>query len=283
MKDSLKYILAVVLYGTNGLIMNYISFPSELVVFCRGSIGALVIYLFLKSRKQKINKDSIEANGFWLTLSGVSLGLNWIFLFAAYIKTTVAIASLCNYLAPVIVVVIAPFVLKEKIKIQKLFCVGGALLGIILVSGVVGGNFSGDNTEGIIYGLLAAAAFVMIVICNRKIKDINAFDKAFYQLLVSAIVILPFVIVKCLRIDIVFDFRSLLLTILLGVLQTGIAYCFYFDAMGKLPVTEIVILGYIEPVASVLLSFFVLHQPLTPLAWLGSALIVVSALLCELL
>ena len=55
MKDSFKYILAVVLYGTNGLIMNYISFPSELVVFARGSIGALVIYLFLRMRRQSID------------------------------------------------------------------------------------------------------------------------------------------------------------------------------------------------------------------------------------
>jgi phosphate:Na+ symporter len=76
---------------------------------------------------------AVRKNSFWLSMSGISLGLNWIFLFAAYVTTTVAIASLCNYMAPLIVILIAPVVLNEKLNVKKLPWVGLALIGIILI------------------------------------------------------------------------------------------------------------------------------------------------------
>ena len=99
--ERLKYITAVVLYGTIGMFVRYVSLPSEAVAFCRGSFGSVFILLFMRLRGMRPDREALRENRALLILSGVLLGFNWIFLFAAYIETTVAIASLCNYMAVV--------------------------------------------------------------------------------------------------------------------------------------------------------------------------------------
>lgn len=275
-----KYIAAVILYGTIGMFLRYVSLPSEFVAMCRGTIGSLFILAFLAARHTKPDLKAIRENALLLVLSGICLGLNWIFLFAAYIKTTVAIASLCNYMAPVIVVVVSPLVLKERLDMKKLPLVGAAIIGIVMVSGVLSGE-RGDPS-GIIMGLFAALSFVFIVLCNRKLTDISAFDRSIVQLAVSALTILPYFLVHNRGITLDLDTRSVLIILMLGILHTGVAYIFYFGGMASLPVQSFAILGYLEPVVSVLCSVFFLKEPMSLTGWAGAALIIAAALLSEI-
>ena len=277
--ERIKYITAVVLYGTIGLFLRYVNIPSEIVALCRGVIGSGFIYLYLIMTKQRPDRDAIRSNLRWLVLSGICLGLNWIFLFAAYLKTTVAIASLCNYMAPAVVVLIAPAVLREPLDKRKLPCVAAAFAGIILVSGVWTGPVG--ELSGILCGLAAAAGFVGIIICNRKLTNIRAFDRAMVQLSVSALTILPYVLVNNWGTPLDLDLRSVLIILMLGFVQTGVAYCFYFSGMGSLPVQTVAVLGYLEPVVSVLCSVFFLHEAMGPAGWIGAILIIGAAVISE--
>lgn len=283
-KDSLKYVFAIILYGTIGMFLRFIRLPSELVVLCRGTLGSLVIYLFVRLRGQRMDKAAIRSNLKYLLVSGICLGLNWIFLFAAYIHTTVAIASLCNYLAPVIVVVLAPFLFRDKLDWKKIVCVFTAVVGVVFISGIFdGGLGAGMNSFGILFALLAALCFVGIILCNRKIDGVSAFDKAIVQLAVSALTVLPYVLIKNWGVSLSFDLTSVLLTLMLGLIHTGFAYCLYFDTLGRLPVHSVAVLGYIEPVVAVLCSVFLLHEGMRLLGWIGAALIIGSAVSSELI
>ena len=278
--ERLKYVTAVVLYGTIGVCLRYVSLPSEIAALCRGVIGSLFLLAFSALRKQMPQRGAIRANRFWLILSGVCLGLNWIFLFAAYTHTTVAIASLCNYMAPLIVILVAPLLLREPMEKKKLPCVAAALVGILLVSGVFGGE-KGEPV-GVAFGLAAAAGFVCIVLCNRKLRGITATDRAIVQLAVSAVTILPYAIVKNRGAALTVDTRSVLVILLLGVVHTGVAYRLYFSGMAKLPVQTVAVLGYLEPVVSVLCSALLLHEPMSAAGWVGAVLIIGSAVVSEI-
>lgn len=280
-KAKIEYIAAVLLYGTIGLLVQFIKAESEFIVLCRGIIGTLTILCFMQIRRHPVDIAGIRRNFLLLTLSGVSLGLNWIFLFIAYRITTVAVASLCNYMAPVIVIALSPFVLKEKLTLPKALCVAVAFVGIVLVSGLIEGDAQDVNLSGIAMGMLAAAAFVGIVLCNKKIGQIDPMTKSAYQLLVSAAVVLPYVLIKNGGIPFVTDGTSVLLILVLGIVQTGIAYIFYFYGMGVLPVQSVVILGYLEPVVTVLTGVLILRQPISPLGILGAVLILGAAMCSE--
>ncbi len=277
--ERLKYIIAVLLYGTIGTFLRYVSLPSELVAFFRGSIGSVFILLYLKARRISMDRAAVRSNLPMLLLSGVFLGLNWIFLFAAYIQTTVAVASLCNYMAPVIVILIAPVVLREPLDKRKLPCVAAAFAGIVLVSGVWGGSLG--RLSGVVMGLAGALCFVGVVICNRKLRDIPALDKSVVQLAVSALTILPYVLVKNRGAALTWDLRSVLIVVMLGVVHTGIAYCLYFSGMGSLPIQTVAVLGYLEPVVSVLCSALFLREAMGLPGWIGAVLILGAAVISE--
>ena len=277
--ERAKYIAAVILYGTIGMCLRWVQAPSELAALCRGVIGAVFILLYQRLRGRHPDRGAIRKRLPLLILSGVSLGLNWIFLFAAYMKTTVAVASLCNYLAPVIVILIAPAVLREKLDLRKIPFVLLALGGILLVSGVL--ENGGGETAGVLLGLAAALFFVLVVICNRKLREVPALDRSMLQLAVSAATILPYVLLRNGIAMSGIDLRSWGIILLLGVVHTGLAYCFYFSGMSSLPVQSVAILGYLEPVVSVLCSVLFLHESMTPAGWIGAALVLVSAAVSE--
>ena len=279
--ERIKYITAVLLYGTIGAFLRFVNLPSEIAALGRGVVGSLFILCWMAVRRRKPDRAAIRKNLFWLVLSGVFLGLNWIFLFAAYVKTTVAAASLCNYMAPVLVVLAAPLLLREKLNPKKLPCILAAVVGIVLVSGVT--ESEGGNPVGIALGLTAALCFTGIVLCNRKIRGIEALDKSVVQLAVSALTILPYVILHNLNAELHLDLRSVLIVLLLGAVHTGFAYCLYFSGMGSLPVQTVAILGYLEPVVSVLCSAVFLKEPMTPAGWVGAVLILAAAVVSELI
>ena len=279
--ERTKYVAAVVLYGTIGVFLRHVSLPSEIVALWRGVIGALYIIVYQRFRHQRMDRNAIRSNLPWLIVSGICLGLNWVLLFAAYMNTTVAVASLCNYMAPIIVILIAPAVLHEPLDRRKLPCVAAALLGILLISGVWTGSIG--SFSGVVMGLAAAICFVVIVICNRKIHDIPALDKSAFQLAVSALTVLPYALLHNRGVELELTATSLLIIVVLGVVHTGIAYCFYFSGMGSLPVQTVAILGYLEPAVSVLCSAVLLHEALGIAGWIGALLIIGAALVSELL
>lgn len=277
--ERAKYITAVVLYGTIGLFLRHVSIPSEIVAMCRGIIGSAFILSYLKSRKQHLDWKAIRRNMKWLLIAGICLGLNWVFLFAAYMQTTVAVASLCNYMAPITVILIAPLALRERLDKRKLPCVAAAFIGIVLVSGVWNGSVG--SVSGVVMGLAAAVCFVVIVICNRKLREIPALDKTVIQLAISAVTILPYVLARNLDSPLEWDAQSVLIILILGLFHTGVAYCLYFSGMGSLPVQTVAILGYLEPVVSVLCSAFFLHEAMGAAGWIGAVLIIGAAVVSE--
>ena len=280
-KERFQFILAVVLYGTIGMFLRFTDLPSEAVAFYRGVIGVLFILVFRLIRRERPDVKAIRKNGLLLLISGIGLGFNWIFLFAAYVNTTVAIASLCNYMAPIFVIALTPLVLKEKLNARKIPCIVAAVVGIVLVSGMLDGG--PGNPLGVVFGLAGACCFTGIVFCNRKMRDISAFDRAIVQLALSAATILPYMLVRCGGKIPLPDLRSGIIVLTLGIVQTGIAYCLYFRGMTVLPVQSVAILGYLEPVVSVLCSVIFLREPMGLPGWIGAVMIIAAATVSELI
>lgn len=282
MKARIQYMVSLVLYGTTGMILRWTAIPSELLVLARGAIGAVLIFLFLLIQGKKPSVADIRRNGKWLILGGISLGLNWVFLFGAYRYTTVALASLCNYTAPIIVIFLSPFLFGEKLTVRKLLCVLAAALGISLVSGVFAGEGTADPI-GLLLGMGASLGFVGIIICNKRLSGVSPYDRVIVQLLISALTVLPYAFFQNMGSQIQADAGSIFWMLVLAVVHTAFAYCCYFGAMADLPVQTIALWGYIEPVVSVLCSALILKEPLGAAGIIGSIMVLTSAAVSELL
>lgn len=150
-----QYLLAMTIFGTIGLFVKYIDLPSTVIALSRGALGTLFLLIVLKLLKRKLDLETIKANFKHLVIAGIALGLNWIFLFEAYRLTSIATATLAYYMAPIILIVLSPLVLHERVSLGKWLCVICALFGMSLISGVWEGA---ENVAlgGISMGLIAA-------------------------------------------------------------------------------------------------------------------------------
>ena len=278
-----QIIAAMTVFGTIGIFVRYIHLPSSIIALVRWIIGAAFLLLVLGLKRTRPDGAAIRKNLLLLCLSGAAIGFNWILLFEAYHYTTVATATLCYYFAPIFVTLLSPFLLGEGLTRRKILCVLAALGGMVLVSGLPQtGLPSLSEAKGILFGFGAAILYASVVLMNKKIAGIGAFDKTMVQLAAAAVVLLPYTLVTE-------DYSALsptplaiFLLVVVGVVHTGVCYTLYFASLAHLTAQTAALFSYIDPVVAILLSAFFLGEPMGLLGAVGAVLVLGSTLVSEL-
>ena len=275
----ISLILSMVIFGTVGVFRRMLPMPSSVIALGRGIVGTLVLVfcIFLRGRKPHYGKGQ----GVKLFVTGAMIGFNWILLFEAYNHTTVATATLCYYMAPVMVMTLAPLALGEAWSKKKGVCLVLALIGMVLVSGVTEAAFTVQELPGVLMGLGAAALYACVILMNKRIKGVEALDKTALQLGCAAAVLLPYVLLTENVGAMTASAGDWWLLIGMGLVHTGLAYVLYFGALRKVPAHRAAVLSYIDPVVAVLLSALLLNEKMTLWGILGTVLILGAALLGE--
>ena len=280
MNGKMKILTSMAIFGTVGIFVRFIPMASAGIAFCRGVLGCVFLLAMMALTGQKPNWEDIRRNGRTLVLSGIAIGINWILLFEAYRYTTVAIATICYYLAPAFLTLGSPLV-GEKLTAKKLACIGVAMVGMVFVSGVFQGGQQGSFL-GIALGVGAAVFYASVILLNKKLSPISAYDKTLCQLASASAVVAPYILLTG---GIYFGDMSMLSWILLGVLgivHTGFAYALYFGGIRDVHAQTAAILSYLDPVLSILLSALILRERLDIFSVTGAVLILGSALYSEL-
>ncbi|MBQ5869299.1 MAG: DMT family transporter [Lachnospiraceae bacterium] len=278
-----RMIASMAIFGTVGIFIKSIPFPSAVIALGRGIIGSILLLLTAAVSKKALDVPAIKKNLKLLILSGVAIGVNWILLFESYKYIPVSTATLCYYLSPVFVTLASPIVLKEKLTGMKLACVGAALLGMALISGVFQGNAAGGQFTGILLACGAAVLYATVVLLNKFIKDIPANDCTVMQLGTVAVVLLPYVLLTENLGAIAWEPSHVAMLVFVGILHTGIAYKLYFGAVPYVEGQTIALVSYIDPVITIILSAIILGEPLTVYSIAGAVLILGSTMVGELI
>lgn len=266
-----EFILSMLIFGTLGLFVRWIPLSSAAIAFFRALIGALFLVVTQLVRRQSFAWQSIRRNALRLMISGALIGFNWILLFESYRYTTIAVATLCYYLAPVFVMIAAPMVLHERWTRRKAICMVAALIGMVLVSGVLKGSAASASAyRGILLAVGAALLYAGVILLNKRMTDIAPIDMTFVQLTMAGLVVLPYARATGWG---TWSLRGGLLLLVVGVIHTGFAYRMYFSSVQALDAHTVSILSYLDPISAVLLSALFLHEPLTVWTIAGGALI----------
>ena len=279
-RSVLMMVSSMLIFGTIGVFRRYIPVSSAFLACSRGMLGGLCILLFLRLKKQKPEGKIPRRALLGLVVSGMLIGVNWMLLFEAYNHTTVAVATLCYYMQPTIVMLLSPLFFRERLTPRKAACAAVAVAGMVLVSGVVGES---GAQGGILLGLGAAVFYSAVVIMNNKIQGIDPCRKTTVQLFSAGLVMIPYLLIAG-----GFGFEGgfgpvpAVLLLVVGVVHTGIAYVLYFGSMDGLRVQTVAILSYIDPVSALLFSAFLLREPLSVLKIVGAVMIIGSAVASEI-
>lgn len=266
-------IISMTVFGTLGLFVRNISVSSGELALYRAILAALLIVVFLLATKQKIPFREIKKEIPLLLLSGVAMGFNWILLFEAYKYTTVSVATLSYYFAPVIVTVACPILFKEKMTAKQWICFFMSTLGIVLITGLGDLSVGNHHFIGILFGLGAACLYATVVLLNKFIKKIEGIHRTFLQFLAAILVLIPYVGFTGGITLSGLDANGWICLFVVGFIHTGITYCLYFSSLKELPGQKAAILSYIDPLVAVLVSVLILGEGMTLMQVIGGALI----------
>lgn len=272
MNPRLMLITSMTIFGTLGLFVRNIPVSSGELALYRAVLAALLIAVFLLLTKQRIPFSRIKKEVPLLLASGIAIGINWILLFEAYKYTTVSVATLSYYFAPVIVTIVCPVLFQEKLTGKQILCFVMSTIGLVLITGI-GEVGSGRDFVGILFGLGAAVFYATVILLNKFIKNVEGIHRTFLQFLAAIVILVPYVILTsgvtlgCL------DGIGWINLLIVGLVHTGVTYCLYFSSLKELPGQKAAILSYIDPLVAVLISVTVLGEAMTLWQVIGGMLI----------
>lgn len=276
-----QLIVSMVIVGTIGLFVEELPVPSFTVALCRVALAAIAIGVYLLLTRQRIRLAGMGKELLLLLISGSCLGLNLAFLLEAYRHIPYAIATLCDYFAPVVVMLLTPLVFREKLTAKQILCFAMATVGLMLMIGV-SGNGEKLSLYGVTIGLCGMLFYVPVMMINRAIKHISGIQRTFLQFSAATVVL---AVIAAGTGGISFAGMApihwaKLLTV--GVVHTGVSFCMFFSALPKLPGQEGAILSYADPLTAVLVSVFLMHEHLSVIQIVGAMLLLGFTLLNEL-
>ena len=265
-------ITSMTIFGTLGPFVRNIPVSSGELALYRALFAAVLIGTFLAVTKQKIPFGKIKKEIPLLLASGVAMGINWILLFEAYKYTTVSVATLSYYFAPVIVTVVCPFLFKEKLTVKQIICFVMSTVGLVMITGISdsGGE---SNLKGILFGLGAAVFYASVVLLNKFIKNVEGIHRTFLQFISAIVVLIPYVAFTSGVTLGGMNSKGWINLAIVGIVHTGITYCMYFSSLKELPGQKAAILSYIDPLVAVVISVTVLGETMTLWQIFGGGLI----------
>ncbi len=278
-KSYVKYLLALLLFGTNGITASLIRLSSYEIVLLRTLIGSLLLITIFFAVKGRLSFYKHKKQFSFLCVSGIAMGAGWIFLYEAYQKIGVSLASLMYYCGPVIVMILSPILFQEKLTKTKILSFLAVLAGILLVNGTEASG--GNDIRGQFFGVLSAFCYAIMVLFHKKVKHITGLENAMIQLFISFLTVALFVGIKQ-GYQIPIESADVLPIFLLGLLNTGAGCYFYFSSIGNLPVQTVAVCGYLEPLSAVIFSGIFLKETMLPVQMAGAVFIIGGAVYGEL-
>lgn len=272
LSPRLMLIASMAIFGTLGPFVRNVAVSSGELALYRAILALVVIGASLVITKQDMSLSNIKKELPFLLVSGVAMGFNWILLFEAYKYTTVSVATLSYYFAPVLVIIVCPILFKEKMTTKQLICFAMSTLGLVLITGI-GSAGNGKDIIGICFGLGAAVLYATVILLNKFIKNIEGIQRTFWQFSSAILVLIPYVLMTSgvtLGSLNAFGWVNLLIV---GFVHTGLTYCMYFSSLKELPGQKAAILSYIDPLVAVLISVTVLGEAMSLWQVIGGILI----------
>ena len=268
----LLLIASMAIFGTLGIFVRNIPVSSGELALYRAVLAALLIAAFLFLTKQQIPFSNIKKEIPLLLASGMAMGINWILLFEAYKYTTVSVATLSYYFAPVIVTIVCPVLFKEKLTGTQIICFVMSTAGLVLITGI--GDVGGERgLIGILFGLGAAFFYAAVILLNKFIKNVKGIHRTFLQFLSAIVVLIPYVAITSGVTLGSLNSIGWINLLIVGLVHTGVTYCMYFSSLKELPGQKAAILSYIDPLVAVLISVTILGESMTLQQVIGGLLI----------
>jgi drug/metabolite transporter (DMT)-like permease len=277
MNNYLKIIAAMLIWSTWGLMIRWLGLPAVVVLFYTSLFAGFIVPLVLKLRGDFPQElFSLKYWHLFVILAAASIANN-IAYFYALGHTTISNAVFTHYTAPIMVAILAPFLIAERLQRVTIISLPIAVIGMVLIVFSSGGlDINSAHLPGILAGTASGVAYAIIIIYTRSLSKLSLNQKAVIMLLwMTTLATAPSAILT----DYTLDLGTVVLLLITGIFHSTIAPLMYFSALRSVLAQHAAILGYIEPLAAIPLAFLFLSESPSLFALFGGLLILVSGYL----
>ncbi|HOG74219.1 MAG TPA: DMT family transporter [Methanofastidiosum sp.] len=267
-------LFAVLLWSIIGIFVRWIpEVNSGMIVFYRFLFATIVLLvygiIFKKSESMKIKAKDIP----YLLVPAILLSFT-IYTYTVGLKTTtIANTVFLQQMAPLYVLVISAFLLKEKASKKTVLSVLVGITGgfIIFYYDLSTMNVS-SNFYGNVMSTLSGFGWALYTISIRALgKRYDGLTTTLWMFLFASVIMSPFFVGS----EILTPF-SLLMLFLLGFLCTAGAFLLYSIALKHLVATKASVIILAEGVLAGILAYFILGETVTQGTIIGGALILLA-------
>ncbi|EPD40548.1 MAG: DMT family transporter [Delftia sp.] len=270
-----------VLLGTVGVFVEEARQHPLVTVLFRCAFGALAL-LAWGLATGRVRELRVRGRSWAVVVAtGLLMVLNWALFFAAIPRTSIGVATIVFHIQPVWIMLFGTLVLREAVAPRQVAAMLAALLGLVLTTGLLGGDAAAwgpDHVSGLLMCLAGSLCYAAVTILAKTEKVVTPFALAWWQCAVGTVLLL--------WVPLVNGWpqapSSWAWLAGLGVLHTGLAYAILFAGMARLTLGRIAVLQYIYPLTAIVLDWAVYGRALgaVQLAGVGlmaGALLVVKA------
>lgn len=225
----------------------------------------------LKNENGSIDKKST----LYMWLAGVGYALTMIFFVLANKLTTSANAVLLQYTNPLYIILLGPFVLKEKNTKADYIAIFGVFAGMILffADGLESGNMLGNA-----FAALSGMTYASVTLFMRKGSKAASEDSFMLSQLITAVVCSPFFFASTKPTAL-----SWLFLFLLGFVQIGLPDIFYAAGLSKVRALTAALFVMVEPLMNPVWVLIFTGEKPTLMCIIGGALILGFIVIREVL
>lgn len=284
--SSIFVIIAASLWAVDGIVLrpSLYSLPVTLVVFVESSIVAIILAPFFKKYFGVIRSLSPKD---WLAFLGVALfggaiGTMAITRALFYVDfVNLSIVVFIQKMQPIFAIVLAGIFLKEKLKREFFIWAALAIVGAYIMT--FGFNFpnlkTGDKTTiAALFALLAAFSFgSSTVLSKRALRNVSYELGTYLRFSITALIMLVIVLssgtiasVSAITTDQFWIFLIIAFT------TGGPAIFLYYYGLKNISASIATICELAFPLVAVVLEYFVHDNILSPVQWIGAAMLLLS-------
>ena len=266
-------IISQIVLGSVAVFARWSGLPAEWVTLFRCVFGAASLAaVVLLSRR--IEVATLRRAALPLVLTGICMGLNWMFFFEAVLTTEISKAILLYNTAPFFVVVSSTLFLKEPPTVRQVLCLLVALVGVGVITGSTVGNLRMEAGDA--FAILAALLYAQVTVLGRHLKQVPAPVLTLAQTAVGALAVLPLALAHD-GDPVRFVPTTWMILITMGVFHTAVPYLMYFQGLKTVKASAAGILQYIYTLSTIVFAIAVFNEPLTPQLMLGGVVILVAS------
>ncbi len=262
-KAVLYLFFAATLWSTGGVMIKAISWGPIAILSGRSIFSAIVLLIFLR-------RFPIRHWTRWKVTAMIAHILTALLFVTSTKLTTAANAIFLQYTAPLYIIILGAWFLKERPSRNDWISMLVIFTGMALF---FGDKLSFTGLEGNVLAVLSGLSLAIMNVALRAQKDGDPAESIVMGQLITALVGLPWIFKES------WTATNWLIILYLGIFQIGLAFVFFTTAIKHVPAIEATLISTLEPVINPIWVFLFIGEEPGRFALLGAAIVLAGVAL----